>query len=100
MGTLEDIARHFCFDKSYLSRRFKINTGYTISEFTNIQKIQRSQKLLQDSHLSIADIAAKVGYDNITYYNRVFKKYTETSPLQYRKKTSAYKKALREKNNF
>lgn len=100
VGSLEEIADHFYLNKFYLSRLFKQKTGYTITEFTNIQKIRRSQKLLEDTEDSIADIAFQVGYESVTYFNRVFKKYIETSPLQYRKKQIAYKKSLREKNNF
>lgn len=98
-GSLQDIAKYFYLDKSYLSRIFKRSTGYTVSEFTNIRRIQQSQKLLEDTDWTIAKVAEEVGYQNLTYYNRVFKKYIETSPLQYRKKKIAYRKSLREKNN-
>lgn len=81
-----------------MSRIFKKATGYTVTEYINIYRIQESQKLLEDTDMSIADVAQAVGYENMTYYNRVFKKYVETSPLQYRKKQIAYKQGLREKN--
>lgn len=100
VGSLEEIASRFYLDKSYLSRIFRRITGYTITEFTNIQKVQHAQKLLEDTDLPIATIALEVGYDNLPYFNRVFKKYIETSPLQYRKKQIAYKQSLREKNNL
>lgn len=98
--SLDQIAATFYFDKSYLSRIFKCATGYTITEYLNIQRIRQSQRLLEDTDWEISGIAKSVGYSNITYFNRVFKKYTETSPLQYRKKQSAYKESLREKNNL
>ena len=100
VGSLDELARIFYLDKFYLSRLFKKNTGHTITEFINIQKIQKAQKLLEDTEDSIAEIGKAVGYDNMTYFNRVFKKYIETSPLQYRKKQIAYKTSLREKNNY
>lgn len=99
VGSLEEIAKVFYLDKSYLSRIFKKCTGYTITEFTNIQRIQQAQRLLEDSKMTVAQVASHTGYENVTYFNRVFKKYVETSPLQYRKKQIAYKKSLREKNN-
>ncbi len=55
--------------------------------------------MLEDSKMTIAQVSNHIGYENVTYFNRVFKKYVETSPLQYRKKQIAYKKSLREKNN-
>ena len=100
VGSLEEIAKQFYLDKCYLSRIFKRCTGYTVSEFTNVQRIQQAQRLLEDTELSMADIANAVGYENISYFNRVFKKYIETSPLKYRKKQNIYKKSLREKNNL
>lgn len=100
VGSLEELSHHFFVDKSYLSRIFKKDTGHTVTEFINIQKIQHAQRLLEDTDDTIQEISVQVGYDSMTYFNRVFKKYIETSPLQYRKKQVAYKKALREKNNF
>lgn len=96
--SLDELAQAFYLNKSYLSRIFKKATGYTVTEYINIYRIQESQKLLEDTDMSIADVAQAVGYENMTYYNRVFKKYVETSPLQYRKKQIAYKQGLREKN--
>lgn len=71
--SLEQIASSFYLDKSYLCRIFKRATGYTITEYTNIQRIRQSQRLLEDTDWDIAEIARKSGYSNITYYNRVFK---------------------------
>jgi AraC-like DNA-binding protein len=98
VGTLDDLAKLYYLDKSYLSRQFKKVTGFTITEFTNIQKIRQAQRLLEDTQLNISEIAEKCGYDNLTYFNRVFKKYVETSPLKFRKKQSAYQKSMRSKN--
>ncbi|WP_261805852.1 AraC family transcriptional regulator [Lapidilactobacillus luobeiensis] len=100
VGSLEDLAKYFYLDKSYLSRVFKKESGYTVGEFINIQKIQAAQKLLEDTTYSISEVSEQVGYGNVTYFNRVFKRYVESSPLQYRKKKIVYKETLREKNNF
>ncbi|WP_071130290.1 helix-turn-helix domain-containing protein [Enterococcus timonensis] len=100
VGSLDELAKLFFVDKFYLSRIFKKSTGQTITEFTNIQKIQHAQKLLEDTNDSIAQISLKVGYENKTYFDRVFKKYVETSPVRYRKKQSAYKKSLRDINDY
>lgn len=100
VNSLDELSQRFFLNKHYVSRLFKKYTGYTVTEFINIQKIQQAQKLLEDTTDSIACISETVGYDNITYFNKVFKKYVETTPLQYRKKQNAYKKSLREKNNY
>ena len=95
VGSLEEIAEHFFVNKFYLSRMFKQKTGYTVTEFINIQKIRRAQKLLEDTDLSVAEISKAVGYENMTYFNRVFKKFVETTRCS-TEKTIAYKKSLRE----
>jgi AraC-like DNA-binding protein len=82
---LEDLAGIFYLDKSYLSRIFKEVTNFTVNEFINIQKIDRARNLLIDDSLSIEDISKKLGYERLSYFDRVFKKYVGMSPLQYRK---------------
>lgn len=98
--SIQQIAEEFYVDQSYLCHLFKNATGYTITEYANIYRVKEAQRLLEDTDLSLANIAELTGFKHITYFNRVFNKYTETSPLQYRKKQSNYKKSLREKNNF
>lgn len=82
---LEDLAGIFYLDKSYLSRIFKEVTNFTVNEFINLQKVDRARNLLLDESLSIEDISKKLGYERHSYFDRVFKKYTGMSPLQYRK---------------
>ncbi len=82
---LEDLAGIFYLDKSYLSRIFKEVTNFTVNEFINLQKIDHARNLLLDDSLSIEDISKKLGYERLSYFDRVFKKYVGMSPLQYRK---------------
>ena len=44
------------------------------------------KKLLADPAISISDVAAQSGYNNVTYFNRIFKRITGLSPSQYRSK--------------
>lgn len=98
--SVQQIAEDFHIDQSHLCRLFKNATGYTITEYANIYRVKEAQRLLEDTDISLTNIAILTGFHHITYFNRVFNKYTETSPLQYRKKKSNYKKSLREKNNL
>lgn len=82
---LEDLANIFYLDKSYLSRIFKEVTNFTVNEFINCQRIDHARLLLLDDSLSMEDISKKLGYERLSYFDRVFKKHTGTSPLQYRK---------------
>lgn len=85
-SSLDSVAKHFFMSKSYLSRIFKQNTGYTVNEYINISRIQEARKLLMESDMRITQIAEAVGYDSITYFEKIFRSHTGTSPLRYRKK--------------
>ena len=82
---LEDLANRFYLDKSYLSRIFKEVTNFTVNEFINRQRIDHAKNLLLEDSLTMEDISKKLGYERLSYFDRVFKKYTGLSPLQYRK---------------
>ncbi len=83
--TLKDISEQFFISRGYISRIFKDVTGYTITEYTNIQKVKYAQELLENSRFNITKVSALAGFDNITYFEKVFKKYTGLSPMKYRK---------------
>ncbi|KLU72252.1 MAG: hypothetical protein RHS_1879 [Robinsoniella sp. RHS] len=83
--SLAHIADHFYMSKSYLSRIFKEITGYTVNEYINVNRIQQARILLAETDLSITEIAERLGYESITYFEKIFRKHTETSPLKYRK---------------
>lgn len=84
--SLADIAQKFFISKSYLSKIYKEVTGFTVNEYINVVRIKKAQQLLENTEYSITQIAELIGYDSITYFEKVFKKYIELSPLQYRKK--------------
>jgi AraC-like DNA-binding protein len=94
--SLEDLAKRFFVSRCYLSRIFKEVTGFTVNEYINIHRIQKGQDLLVNSDYNITEISDLLGYESITYFEKVFKKYTETTPLKYRK-THAVNKLKRDK---
>lgn len=83
--TLDGLAGIFYLSKFYLSRSFKEVTGYGVNEYVNILRTKRAKQLLEETSLSISEIAATVGYESITYFEKVFKTYMSISPLKYRK---------------
>lgn len=84
--SLSDISRDFYISKCYLSRIFKEVSGFTVNEYINIIRIKKAQQLLENSDYNITEIAERIGYESLTYFEKVFKKYLELSPLRYRKK--------------
>ena len=95
--SLDSLAKHFFVSKCYLSRIFKEVTGFTVNEYINIHRVQRAQHLLLYSEYNISEISDQLGFDSITYFEKVFKKYTETSPLKYRKQNKKETPSVRMK---
>lgn len=83
--SLEELAKRFYISKSYLSRIFREVTSFTVNEYKNINRIKKSQQLLNHSTYSVTEISELLGFENLTYYERVFKKYAGVTPLKYRK---------------
>ena len=83
-SSLEDLAGRFYINKFYLSRIFKEVTSFTINDYLNVNRIKKAHRLLLETDDSITSIAEQLGYENITYFERVFKKYRNMTPLKYR----------------
>ncbi len=69
-----------------LCRFFKMNLGITIFEYLNKIKTEFACKLLMDPDLSIMDICLDSGFNNISHFNKQFKKARGVSPSEYRKR--------------
>jgi AraC-like DNA-binding protein len=82
--SLDDLASRFALNPSYLSRAFKADSGYTIVEYVNKVRIQRSCVLLKRSSSSILDIALAVGYNSLSHFNHYFRRMTGSSPREFR----------------
>lgn len=95
--SLEDLASTFYMNKSYLSRIFKEITGFTVNEYIYISKIKKARELLTTTDWSITEIASFLGYTSLTYFERLFKKHTETTPLRFRKRMEQLKNPVRDR---
>lgn len=82
--TLSDIAESLFMNKTYLSDVFKQKTGITIGEFITKVKIERSKLLLRQNKLKNYEIAYGLGYKDVDYFSKLFKKAEGISPSQYR----------------
>ncbi len=56
----------------------------SFSNYISKQRIERAKILLKETDDSVIDIAFKVGFNNVTYFNRIFKKYLNTTPSEFR----------------
>lgn len=84
-ATLESASEDLSLSKSYLCRIFRSETGLTFSDYANAMRITRSRILLAETNLPLLDIALAVGFNDQSYFNRVFKKNTGVTPLVFRR---------------
>lgn len=82
--TLEEVARVVGFSPSYFSKNFKRRFGCTFSTYLNQVRVRAGKSLLLTTTSSIAAIAEAVGFDDASYFTRVFKKMTGVTPGYYR----------------
>lgn len=71
--------------ESKVTNEVKNETGLSLKQFINQLRIEEAKRLLKNSDLRVNEIANKVGYDNVTHFNRTFKSMTDLSPSNYRK---------------
>ena len=90
--TLGEICKELHYSLPYASGKFKSETGLTFTEYVQKMRIAESCRLLTESETSITDIAYKVGYANIKFFNKIFKEITKTTPREYRKQHLNYNK--------
>ncbi|WP_158560378.1 helix-turn-helix domain-containing protein [Paenibacillus contaminans] len=81
------LAEKLKMSSGYLSTYFKGKTGKSIVDYINETRIAKAASLLADNDMKIHDAAKAVGYQNLTSFNRMFKKYTGLTPSEYRKRT-------------
>ena len=63
-------------------------TGKTPVDFINTHRIEEATLLLSSTDLNITDISLKVGIDNFSYFNKLFRHYKNCTPSEYRKNPS------------
>lgn len=82
---VEQIARDYHLDRSYLERTFKRDTGLSIREAITDFRIKKAQSLLRETSVPIADVAKNSGFGDRLYFSKFFKKKFGMSPSEYRK---------------
>ncbi|MEY8356214.1 response regulator [Lachnospiraceae bacterium 54-53] len=82
---LEELAKNAGFSYTYFSYLFKKETGKTLTEYIQLVRIETAKKLLMEKERSISEIAELVGYSDIKFFTKQFKKTLGVSPNEYRK---------------
>lgn len=84
--TLEELANQAHVSKDHLIRMFKNQLGCTPIRYINQKKIEKAQLLILVNKRSLKNVAYSLGFDNMPYFNRLFKQTTGETPSAYRKK--------------
>ncbi len=82
--TLDEVARNVYLSSYYLSHCFKSELGITFIEYLTRVRMEEAKRLLGDRSRSMQNIAEAVGYDDASYFSKVFKKNVGTTPNKYR----------------
>lgn len=72
------------YSRSYLSRVFHRETGFTIPEYINKIRMENAMELLRETSLPLREVAASVGIHDSFYFSKLFKKFTGRTPREYR----------------
>jgi len=82
---IEEVAEIAHLTPEAFCRFFKVRTRKTYINFLNEVRISNACKLLMNKEESISEICFKVGFNNLSNFNRIFKRLTNYSPGEYRK---------------
>ena len=86
--TLKDVASAVFFSPSYCENAFKKATGTSIIQYLISQRIEKAKNIIMQQGLTLYDVAISVGFSDVNYFIRTFKKVTGMTPLQYKKSIS------------
>ena len=82
------IAKELGYSVRQITRLVRSAKGCSFKTYLNEVRIQTSKEYLKNTKLNVSEIAFKVGYNNVSHYNRVFKQSAGMSPSDFRKKFS------------
>ncbi len=83
--SLDEVAKKFFVSKEYLTTVFKQKYGYNVTEYIITLRMEKAKQLIKNTTMQYKIIAEKVGYDDVPYFYRVFKRYYHISPGEMRR---------------
>ncbi|MBC9787593.1 helix-turn-helix transcriptional regulator [Carnobacterium maltaromaticum] len=82
--TLDETAKKVFLSPYYFSKLFKAETGITFVAYVSQQKMVQATELLRHSDISISQIAKSLGFNQTSYFSRIFKKEYAMTPKEFR----------------
>lgn len=83
--TIEKICSTLHYNRSYIFKQFKKNTGSSIIAYFNKMKIEKAKQLLRETDMSVTAISEYLTFESPNYFSKLFKKTTGHTPSTYRK---------------
>ncbi len=84
--SLDEISNFVGLSKFYFTREFRRITGYSFVDYQKNVRCERARELLLASNESIREVGQMFGFENQSYFSRIFKEYSGVTPSEYRKK--------------
>lgn len=82
---IDEIAGYVNVSKYYLCRIFKEVMGITMVEYINFRRCRKAHRLLQKGNMSIGQVAEVCGFDNMSYFSKIYKKHMNMLPSEQKK---------------
>jgi transcriptional regulator GlxA family with amidase domain len=82
--SIDELARHVGMSRRNFLRRFKAATGAMPGSYLQMFRVSAARQMLEESLTPVQRIASAVGYDNVTFFRQVFRRYTGVTPAEYR----------------
>lgn len=89
--SLGDVAKVAGVSKYHFSRLFKIKTGCSFKEYLNLKRIEAAKMAIRTEDMNVTQVCFHVGYSDLSYFSRVFRKAEGVSPSSYSKRMKAKK---------
>ncbi len=83
--SVESLADKACMSKSHFFKCFKNTFGVSPIEYVNAERIKQAKKLLLDHRKTLSEVCFQIGFNNLSYFIRQFKRHEQMTPTQFRK---------------
>ena len=81
--SIDSLARHVHYSRTYITVQFKAATGMSIMDYVEQQRIERAKELLARGNRSVTQIAEDLGYSSLQYFSRRFHRAVGCAPSRY-----------------
>lgn len=87
---IDTLSKKACMSQTHFFRCFKNELGVSPVDFINAERIKLAKELLRDSARTISDVCYACGFNNLSYFNKMFKRATNLTPSEYKLKMVGY----------